>query len=358
MIIWPVTVKQNKYTKWYEQLVQSAVNRSLPKTTYTEKHHIIPKSMGGSDTAANLVDFTAREHYIAHLLLWQMTMAPKWHNKMTMALHMMVNGSGYGKQKLERSKYLMPSRLVEKYRLEWREHLSESMKGENNPFYGKTHSEETKELLRQRNAENKHIRSEKLKGENNGMYGKQHTEETKQYLSKTSKGWWTDDLKQEQSERVKNQWQDNEYRKTQSQSRRARWSNLSEEQRSAIGQKAAATKKANGNSKLSEETKKKLSESRKKSFAEGKIVPWNKGKKVGCFKSQEVCRQSAVKAAQTRKLNGTTPNFKGENNPFFGKTHSEETKAKIRATKAAKKLTNLPNKFESLFDIIDNEKNG
>ena len=81
--------------------------------------------MGGSDTAANLVDFTAREHYIAHLLLWRMSMAPKWHNKMTMALHMMVNGSGYGKQKLERSKYLMPSRLVEKYRLEWKEHLSE-----------------------------------------------------------------------------------------------------------------------------------------------------------------------------------------------------------------------------------------
>ena len=272
---------------------------------------------------------------------------------MTMALHMMVNGSGYGKQKLERSKYLMPSRLVEKYRLEWKEHLSEIMKGENNPFYGKTHSEETKELLRQRNAENKHIRSEKLKGENNGMYGKQHTEEMKQYLSKTSKEWWTDDLKQEQSERVKNQWQDNEYRKTQSQSRRARWSNLSEEQRSAIGKKAVETKKANGyNFKHSEERKKKQSEAMK-----GK-TPWNKGKKVGCFKSPEVCRQSAVKAAQTRKLNGTTPNFKGENNPFFGKTHSEETKAKIRATKAAKKLTNLPNKFKSLFDIIDNEKFG
>ena len=353
MIIWPVTVKQNKYTKWYEQLVQSAVNRSLPKTTYTEKHHIIPKSMGGSDTAANLVDFTAREHYIAHLLLWRMSMAPKWHNKMTMALHMMVNGSGHGKQKLERSKYLMPSRLVEKYRLEWKEHLSEIMKGENNPFYGKTHSEETKELIRQRNAETKHIRSEKLKGENNGMYGKQHTEETKQYLSKTSKERWTDDLKQEQSERVKNQWQDNEYRKTQSQSRKARWSNLSREERSAIGKKAVETKKANGyNFKHSEEHKKKLSEAMK-----GK-TPWNKGKKVGCFKSPEVRHQSAVKAAQTRKLNGTTPNFKGENNPFFGKTHSEETKAKIRATKAAKKLTYLPNKFESLFDIIDNGRHG
>ena len=354
MIIWPVTVKQNKYTKWYEQLVQSAVNRSLPKTTYTEKHHIIPKSMGGSDTAANLVDFTAREHYIAHLLLWRMSMAPKWHNKMTMALHMMVNGSGYGKQKLERSKYLMPSRLVEKYRLEWREHLSESMKGENNPFYGKTHSEETKAILKQRNAENKHIRSAKATGEGNPMFGTHHTEESKALISKRFKEYWADpDVKVAASENKKKLWEDPEYRENLTTKRRDRWANMSREERSAIGKKAVETKKANGyNFKHSEERKKKQSEAMK-----GK-TPWNKGKKVGCFKSPEVRHQSAVKAAQTRKLNGTTPNFKGENNPFFGKTHSEETKAKIRATKAAKKLTNLPNKFKSLFDIIDNEKFG
>ena len=34
-----------------------------------EKHHIVPKSEGGSDDPSNLVNLTAREHYIAHLLL-------------------------------------------------------------------------------------------------------------------------------------------------------------------------------------------------------------------------------------------------------------------------------------------------
>lgn len=40
-----------------------------PASGYTEKHHILPKSMGGSNEEENLVKLTAREHYIAHLLL-------------------------------------------------------------------------------------------------------------------------------------------------------------------------------------------------------------------------------------------------------------------------------------------------
>lgn len=41
--------------------------------------------------------------------------------------------------------------------------------GENNPFYGKEHSEETKNILREKCA---------LYGENNGFYGKKHTPES------------------------------------------------------------------------------------------------------------------------------------------------------------------------------------
>lgn len=47
--------------------------RTLSKDTYTEKHHIIPRSIGGNDSAANLVRLTAREHFICHLLLTKMT---------------------------------------------------------------------------------------------------------------------------------------------------------------------------------------------------------------------------------------------------------------------------------------------
>lgn len=39
--------------------------------TVTHKHHIIPKHMGGSDDASNLVDLTVDEHAEAHRLLWE-----------------------------------------------------------------------------------------------------------------------------------------------------------------------------------------------------------------------------------------------------------------------------------------------
>lgn len=350
MIHWPVDVTQSKYTKWYEQLVNKAKNRILPKDTYTEKHHVIPYCMTKDNSLENLVKFTAREHYVAHLLLWRMDMPPKWHNKMTMALHMMVNGSGYGKQKLARSEYIMPSKLVEKYRLERRDYLSKSMKGENNHFYGKKHSEETKALIKQRNVETKDIRSAKAMGEGNGFYGQIHTEEVKAHLSKKSKEYWADpDARNAASENKKKLWKDPEYRENLIAKQKARWANMSKEERSAHGRKSAKTKKANG-FKMSDEARRKLSESRKKAYAEGKLVPWNKGKKVGVTSTPEARQAGSKKAVATKRANGTMPNFKGENNPFFGRTHSEETKAKIRAAKAAKKLTNLPNNFESLFD--------
>lgn len=36
---------------------------------YKERHHIVPKCMGGTDDEQNLIDLTAREHFIAHKLL-------------------------------------------------------------------------------------------------------------------------------------------------------------------------------------------------------------------------------------------------------------------------------------------------
>ena len=39
---------------------------------YTERHHILPKCMGGSNEKHNLVDLTAEEHFLAHQLLVKM----------------------------------------------------------------------------------------------------------------------------------------------------------------------------------------------------------------------------------------------------------------------------------------------
>jgi hypothetical protein len=55
------------YSLHYEKLVIKAKNRKLD--TYKEIHHIVPKCLGGSNDKENLVELTAREHFIAHLLL-------------------------------------------------------------------------------------------------------------------------------------------------------------------------------------------------------------------------------------------------------------------------------------------------
>ena len=68
----------NKYQKWYDQLIDRARNRTIEG--YVERHHIVPKSLGGTNEKSNLVDLTAREHLIAHMLLprFAENKAPMW----------------------------------------------------------------------------------------------------------------------------------------------------------------------------------------------------------------------------------------------------------------------------------------
>ncbi len=59
------------YQWHYDRLIKSRKNRILIEGAYYEKHHILPKSMGGDNSDENLVYLTAREHFIAHWLLWR-----------------------------------------------------------------------------------------------------------------------------------------------------------------------------------------------------------------------------------------------------------------------------------------------
>jgi 5-methylcytosine-specific restriction endonuclease McrA len=63
----------NKYTRIYNSIIDRAKSRSLPQDTYTENHHIIPRSLGGNNSTENIATLTAREHFICHWLLTKMT---------------------------------------------------------------------------------------------------------------------------------------------------------------------------------------------------------------------------------------------------------------------------------------------
>ena len=71
------SVYNMNYQKIYDGLIaQCQARQSL--AGYKERHHIIPKSLGGSNDASNLVDLTAREHFIAHFLLAKLHGGNQW----------------------------------------------------------------------------------------------------------------------------------------------------------------------------------------------------------------------------------------------------------------------------------------
>lgn len=56
------------YKRIYDEIINRAKFRNNMEG-YLESHHIIPKCMDGDNSKENLVDLTAREHFLAHWLL-------------------------------------------------------------------------------------------------------------------------------------------------------------------------------------------------------------------------------------------------------------------------------------------------
>lgn len=134
----------NKYTRTYNKIIERSRSRILKE--YIETHHIIPRSLGGTDDPNNLAVLTAREHYICHLLLPKMLTGESKYKM----LHAYIIMSG---------RQLYNSKSYAAYKKEYSKLLSEQMSGEGNPmygvdrkgkknsFYGRTHSQETRDKI-------------------------------------------------------------------------------------------------------------------------------------------------------------------------------------------------------------------
>lgn len=87
------------YIKIYQSLI---IKRQKNIIDNGEKHHIVPRCLGGTNDKNNIVRLTIREHFIAHLLLSKMY--PKdsieW-IKMNLALNMMKCGRDISSRKFE-----------------------------------------------------------------------------------------------------------------------------------------------------------------------------------------------------------------------------------------------------------------
>lgn len=148
----------SKYTRWYYNIITKAVSRpSL--VGYTEKHHIIPKSLGGNNSSLNLVRLTPKEHFVCHRLLTKMVSGDEEKIKMHNAVFQM------SVQSSNQQRYKITSRTYEILK----KNKSASMKG--NQYGRRPMSEETKRKI-----------SESKKGKSVNK-GRVVSEETKKKLS-------------------------------------------------------------------------------------------------------------------------------------------------------------------------------
>ena len=118
----------------YKKIYESIVSKRKVQIAggYTEIHHIVPRSLGGSDTDDNLVRLTAREHFICHLLLTRVHKDDIIsYRKMLKAFFMMLVC------KRDTQDRYISSRKYGEFRKAFAESQSIAQSGEKNSQYGK-----------------------------------------------------------------------------------------------------------------------------------------------------------------------------------------------------------------------------
>lgn len=89
------------YQKIHDRIIDSAKNRKVDSKIHYDLHHIIPRSMGGTDDSENLILLTDKEHFVIHTLLWKI-----YRNRsMTAALWIMSQNKRYHYKEMNGNRY-------------------------------------------------------------------------------------------------------------------------------------------------------------------------------------------------------------------------------------------------------------
>lgn len=171
------------YKKIYDQLINRAKTRVLPEGTYSEKHHIKPRCLGGNNSNFNLVALTAREHYVAHKLLVEIYPDNR---KLFHAYWAMATFTKGGRT------YKVSSREMERLKIEY---------SKNHPHKRPEYRKKVSELLKNKSYEERFgvEGAKKVKqklsvagslkvGDKNPFFKKNHSEKTRKQWSKIRKG--------------------------------------------------------------------------------------------------------------------------------------------------------------------------
>lgn len=252
----------SKYTKVYYSIIHRALSRSLDG--YVERHHIIPKSLGGTDDTDNIVKLTPKEHFICHRLLTKMVIDFQHKIKMHNAVWMMQSTSSNQKRyQISSNTYqVLKENIANAYRnnpnhrsIESRQKQSNTLKGRtweerfgieradalkkkcSDSKRGKSRSQETKQKLRKANLGKKLNHPSPLKGRTTsdavkqkisnslkGRSGRMVSEETKQKISESNTGKIrSEESKSKQSASAKGKSKSPEHRAKLSEAAKRRW---------------------------------------------------------------------------------------------------------------------------------------
>jgi len=248
----------NPYQKTYNQIIEKAKIREL--SGYKERHHIIPKCMGGSNDKKNKINLTAKEHYYCHKLLTKIYPDNK---KIWYAFWAMCNLEDKNQQR-----YQVSAEEYELARKRWVEIVSKESKerqiwnkGKKDCFSEETNkkfSEKMKERWKDLKYREKIIKSLEIA---------LNKEECKEKISEKSKLMWKNpEHRKKMSIKSKELWKDPEYR-------RKCTFNL-------VGNQYAKGNQNRKGCKLPEEQIEKM---RKRMTGN---VPWNKGIKQKDYKKK------------------------------------------------------------------------
>lgn len=174
------------YQKIYNNICNRGKQRILDVGVYSERHHIIPKCLGGTDVDSNITILTAKEHYLCHLILSTKLYPDNY--KLAYALYSMCV-----RHKDRTVGYVLSSRKYDEIRIRSIK-LMGDYKRTNPPI-----------------------------GKKNGMFGRHHTDETREKQSEIRKEWirvnghpnlgnkYSDDIRHKISEIKKQQWRGGDY---------------------------------------------------------------------------------------------------------------------------------------------------
>jgi hypothetical protein len=331
MINWPVKFVESKYSKWYNNLIHKAQLRG-PIQGYKETHHIIPRSFGGDNIKSNVVQLTAREHYIAHALLWKMKFEGIYGSKMAFAFNTFINKMTTKERGVNHT-YTISSRMYETFRKHYSQMLKEKYAREGGTWVGRKHSEESKKKIGEKSK-----LKEFKKGPENPNWGKKRNVPAEE--------------KARRSASIKAQWADPEYKKMMQDKRKA-YIATPEGQAQIKAQADTRRGIARDPAVIEKGASKRRGKKAHELFSPIALANIEEGRKnrvytpEGKIKQIETARKNGKKPKSEehkRKISESNKKVdrwwtRGENNPNFGKKKSDEERKAMSDRRMGQKLS-------------------